>query len=72
MAPTKDSSPPASQTETIAVAFGSSCAINTGVKNIPPPMTFDTTMDAASTAPRLRWRAGSLAMMEQGAHPPKA
>src|SRR5881394_886333 len=56
MAPASASAPPASQTASIGPGLGTSCATMTGTKKIPPPMTFEMTMAAASSAPRRRSR----------------
>src|ERR1019366_4243452 len=45
-------------TTRIARASGRICATMIGTKKIPPPMTLDTTMAAASSGPRRRSRDG--------------
>ena len=56
IAPANDSAPPTSQISRKLRASGRSCATMMGTKKIPPPMTFETTMAAASSGPRRRSR----------------
>src|SRR3974390_2388736 len=56
IAPANASAPPASHAPSIADRCGTRCAPMTGTKKIPPPMTLEMTMAAASTGPSRRWR----------------
>src|SRR5512141_208453 len=51
MAPANDSSPPSSHTPSSAHGCGAMPATIWGTKKMPPPMTFETTIAAASSAP---------------------
>src|SRR4030095_5032065 len=54
MAPANASAPPRSQTQMIADGLPTICATMIGTKKIPPPMTLEMTMAAASTGPSRR------------------
>ena len=54
MAPAKASTPPASQTLSMAQALGTSWATNAGTMKIPLPITLETTIAAPSSGPRSR------------------
>src|SRR5580765_1990553 len=54
MAPANASAPPRSHTQRIAVGLPTICATMIGTKKMPPPMTFEMTMAAASTGPSRR------------------
>src|SRR5215212_6584259 len=56
MAPASASAPPTIHTASIAPGEGTSWATSTGTKKMPPPMTLEITMAAASNGPSLRWR----------------
>src|SRR5215831_1129107 len=56
MAPASASAPPATHSASIGRGSGTSCATITGTKKMPPPMTFEITIAAASNAPSLRLR----------------
>src|SRR5512141_928775 len=51
MAPANDSSPPSSHTPSSAHGCGAMPATIWGTKKMPPPMTFETTIAAASSTP---------------------
>src|SRR5512140_2337363 len=54
MAPANASAPPATHTPIIARGCGTSCATMTGTKKMPPPITFEMTIAAASSGPSRR------------------
>src|SRR5262245_15000392 len=58
MAPARASPPPASHTRMIELASGRICATMLGTKKLPPPMTLETTIAAASKGPRRRSSEG--------------
>src|SRR6185436_570085 len=66
MAPANASAPPSSQTQTIAVGLPTICATMIGTKKIPPPMTLEMTMAAASTGPSRRSSADEEAGLGEG------
>src|SRR5215831_8795501 len=56
IAPAKASAPPTAHAPSSAEGRGTSCATMTGTKKIPPPITLEITIAAASRWPRRRWR----------------
>src|SRR5437868_2860945 len=54
IAPAKASAPPSTQTSRMARASETSPATRIGTKKMPPPMTLETTMAAASKGPSRR------------------
>ena len=61
IAPANASAPPRNHIHSIADGAGTSCATMIGTKKMPPPMTFDTTIAAASNGPSRRSSDGETA-----------
>src|SRR5512137_1298476 len=57
MAPARDSRPPSIHSPKSTPGCGTSPATICGTKKMPPPMTFETTIAAASSGPSRAWRA---------------
>ena len=56
--------PPRSQTPSMPIADGTMPATRIGTKKMPVPMTFETTIAAASSGPRRRSSVGGVRLLE--------